>query len=165
MAARAVASGGSLVGARPHRCRSWWRFGHAPPIIASYPLPILPTPHRPAPARSLFCATILFATEHWLGYLFGALTALNAAFNGYVICVHPAFRSGELSAGGDPFGGYSGGEQEMLAYLKANPELAKKAGAAAVSVAQHNPGLAMQVAAAGAGGGQAAGSNPWGGGK
>jgi len=95
--------------------------------------------------------------------VFGSLTAVNAAFNGYVICVHPAFRSGELSAATDPFGGYSGGEQEMLAYLKANPQLAAKAGAAAVTVAQHNPQLAMQVATAGAGGGAAAGSNPWGG--
>lgn len=75
--------------------------------------------------------------------------------------MHPAFRTGELSASSDPFGGYTGGEQEMLAYLKSNPELAKKAGSAAVKVAQQNPELAMQVAA-GAHGGGAAGANPWG---
>lgn len=64
---------------------------------------------------------------------------VNAVFNGYTVCVHPAFRTGEISAKSDPFGGYSGGEDEMLAYLKANPQLAKQAGSAAVSIAQHNP--------------------------
>ena len=63
----------------------------------------------------------------------------NAIFNGYTLCVHPAFRSGEMSMSSDPFGGYSGGEDEMLAYLKANPQLAQKAGSAVVSIAQHNP--------------------------
>lgn len=77
-----------------------------------------------------------------------------------MVCVHPAFRTGELSASSDPFGGYTGGEQEMLAYLKSNPELAKKAGSAAVKVAQQNPELAMQVAA-GAHAGGAGASNPW----
>ena len=72
---------------------------------------------------------------------------VNAVFNGYTVCVHPAFRTGEISANSDPFGGYSGGEDEMLAYLKANPQLAKKAGSAAVSIAQHNP----EVSRAGAG--------------
>lgn len=86
---------------------------------------------------------------------------MNAAFNGYVICVHPAFRSGELSATSDPFGGYSGGEQEMLAYLKSNPKLAQQAGSAAVKVAASNQELAMQVAAGAHGGGGAGASNPW----
>lgn len=75
--------------------------------------------------------------------------------------MHPAFRSGELSAAGDPYGGYTGGDKEMLAYLQANPALAQKAGSAAVSLAQQNPGLAMQVAA-GAKGGASGSSNPWG---
>ena len=143
-----------------------------PPLLARDKLPdrgfaftvALPVSHCPLRSAfcSLFCSTILFATEHWLGYLVGSITFVNAAFNGYVICVHPAFRTGELSAHGDPFGGYTGGEQEMLAYLKSNPELAKKAGAAAVKVAQNNPDLAMQVAAGAHGG---SGANPWGGGK
>jgi hypothetical protein len=78
--------------------------------------------------------------------------------------VHPAFRSGELSATGDPFGGYTGGEQEMLAYLKSNPKLAQQAGSAAVKLAAQNPDLAMQVAAgsaAGGAGGAGTGANPW----
>ena len=110
----------------------------------------------------IFAGTMAMAMDYWLPYIVGALTMVNGLFNGYVICVHPAFRSGELSAKGDPYGGYTGGEQEMLAYLKSNPELAKKAGAAAVKVAQNNPDLAMQVAAGAHGG---SGANPWGGGK
>lgn len=97
--------------------------------------------------------------------ILASLPAVNAAFNGYVICVHPAFRSGELSAHSDPFGGYSGGEQEMLAYLKSNPKLAQQAGSAAVKIAQNNPDLALQVAAGahanGAGTGMSGSANPW----
>jgi hypothetical protein len=95
---------------------------------------------------------------------------VNGLFNGYVICVHPSFKSGELSAKGDPFGGYTGGEQEMLSYLKRNPALANKAAGAAVTFARDNPDVALQVAsvaaqpAAGAAHGAAGGAgeaNPW----
>ena len=114
-----------------------------------------------------------------LAYIVCAFTALNGFFNGYVMCVHPAFRTGELSATGDPTHAYSGGEGEMLAYLKANPQLAAKAGAVAVKFAHDNPDVARAAiqgsagggskatatAPAAAGGPQAGGdveSNPWG---
>jgi len=87
----------------------------------------------------VFCGSMAFAMGNWLGYLVGSLTLLNGMFNGYVICVHPAFKSGELSAQGDPYGGYTGGEKEMLAYLQTKPELAAKAQGAALSFARDNP--------------------------
>ena len=43
---------------------------------------------------------------------------------------------------------FLGGEAEMLAYIKSNPELAQKAGSAAIRVAQSNPELAMQASSA-----------------
>ncbi len=86
---------------------------------------------------------------------------MNGLFNGYVICVHPSFKSGELSAKGDPFGGYTGGEKEMLTYLQRNPDLANKAAGAAVTLAKDNPQVALQVASAAS----ASGANPWGGAK
>lgn len=96
------------------------------------------------------------------------LHAANGFFNGYVICVHPAFKSGELNAKGDPYGGYSGGEAVMLDYLKRNPALANKAAGAAVAFAKSHPEQAMAVAGAVSTGatapaaGGAAGANPWG---
>lgn len=118
----------------------------------------------------IFCATMTFAMNNWLGYVVGSLTFLNGFFNGYVICVHPSFKTGALSAAADPYGGYTGGEAEMLGYLKANPALAQKAGAAAVKVAAANPDQAFRVMAAAQQGGNAAGTgaggaegddNPW----
>ncbi len=87
----------------------------------------------------------------------------------YVMCVHPSFRNGELSATADPSGGYSGGESEMVAFLKSNPALAKKASVVAVKFAQDNPDIArtaIQGALAGAtapkaGGAGDSDSNPW----
>ena len=127
-------------------------------------------PRPPAPpGRAIyifFCATLCYAFSNWLGYVVGSLTMVNGLFNGYVICVHPSFKSGELSATGDPFGGYTGGEGEMLAYLKKNPALAQKAGAAAVTFAKENPDVAVQVATAAAAqpaaGAAPPGGNPWG---
>lgn len=98
----------------------------------------------------LFCATMLFALNVWLGWLMGVITALNGIFNGYVICVHPAFKSGELNARSDPYGGYTGGEDEMLSYLKRNPQLANKAGSAALTIAANNPDFAAQAVTAAA---------------
>ena len=121
-----------------------------------------------APGRTLyiiFCATMCYAFNNWLGWVVGSLTMLNGLFNGYVICVHPAFKTGELTAMGDPYGGYTGGEAEMLEYLKKNPQLAASAGSAAVSFARDNPDVAasaMQGAASAQGGGGGS-SNPWGG--
>ena len=93
----------------------------------------------------VFCGSMAFAMGNWLGYVVGALTVLNGLFNGYVICVHPAFKSGELSARGDPYGGYTGGEKEMLTYLQSKPELAAQAQGAALSFAQKNPETAMSI--------------------
>ncbi len=121
--------------------------------------------------RSLFiffAGTMTYALANWLSWITGTITLLNGIFNGYVICVHPAFKTGELTAMGDPYGGYTGGEAEMLEYLKKNPQLAANAGSAAVSFARENPDVAasaMKGAAAAQGGGGAAsgGGNPWGG--
>lgn len=107
----------------------------------------------------IFCATMCFALNAWLGYLAGAVTAVNGLFNGYVICVHPSFKTGELSAKSNPFGGYTGGESEMLSYLKSNPALANKVGTAAIGFAKDNPQVALSVASAAAA--QPAESNPW----
>ena len=82
-----------------------------------------------------------------MGYLFGSLTFANALFNMYVICVHPAFTQGRLKAGADPYTTYVGGEDVMVNYLKENPELARRAGAAAVTAARDNPELARQAVA------------------
>ena len=95
----------------------------------------------------LFCATMLFALNTWLGWLVGALTAVNGLFNGYVICVHPSFKT-ELNAKGDPYGGYSGGETVMINYLKSNPQLAAKASTAAAQLAVAHPNEALQIASA-----------------
>jgi hypothetical protein len=107
----------------------------------------------------MFCGSMAFAMGNWLGYIIGALTLLNGAFNGYVICVHPAFKSGELSAKGDPYGGYTGGEKEMLSYLQSKPELAAKAQGAALTFAANNPDMAMKMATAAAAGPRPAGQN------
>jgi hypothetical protein len=103
---------------------------------------------------------------------------VNGLFNAYVVCVHPAFRSGELSAAGDPYGGYTGGDAVMLDYLKRNPAMAQKAAGAVATFAASNPDVAMNIASAaaanraggggGGGGGDVesgeggrAGANPW----
>lgn len=81
--------------------------------------------------------------------------------------MHPAFKSGELSMKGDPYGGYTGGEQVMLAYLQKNPELANKAAGAAATFAASHPQQAMQMASAvgtassNANAKPAAEANPW----
>jgi hypothetical protein len=90
---------------------------------------------------------MLFAMNVWIGWLIGVLTALNGLFNGYVICAHPAFKS-ELSAKGDPYGGYTGGEAVMLNYLKANPQLTTSAATAAATFASAHPQQALAVASA-----------------
>ena len=127
--------------------------GGSAPATPPRPAPPAPPPRHPARTGRtlfiLFCATLCFAFAEWLGYLIGSLTAVNGLFNGYVICVHPSFRSGELSATGDPYGGYTGGEGEMLAYLKKNPALAQKVGGAAVTFAKDNPDVCVVTGARG----------------
>jgi hypothetical protein len=110
----------------------------------------------------VFAGSMVFAMANPLAYVIGSLTILNGLFNGYIICVHPAFKTGELSAKGDPYGGYSGGEAEMLDFLKRNPQLAHKAGQGAASFAASNPDVAQAVVGGAAGG---SGFNPFSGGK
>lgn len=110
----------------------------------------------------VFAGSMVFAMANPLAYVIGSLTILNGLFNGYIICVHPAFKTGELSAKGDPYGGYSGGEAEMLDFLKRNPQLAQKAGQGAASFAASNPDVAQAVVGGAAGG---SGFNPFSGGK
>lgn len=108
---------------------------------------------------------MVFAMNWIVSWIVGAGTILNGFFNGYVICVHPSFRTGELTAAGDPYGGYTGGETEMLDYLKRNPQLAQQAGASAAAFASANPGVAVQAfagAASTGGPGPSANPNPWG---
>ncbi len=71
--------------------------------------------------------------------------AVNGIFNGYVICIHPAFKTGELNAKGDPYGGYTGGDKEMLAYLQTKPELASRVSGVAMQAAASNPQAAMSI--------------------
>lgn len=101
----------------------------------------------------VFSATMLFAMDYWIAFIVGGVTMLNGLFNGYLICVHPAFKTGELKAAGDPYGGYSGGEDEMLSYLKKRPDLANKATSAAVNLAASNPQAAASLFSAAAKGG------------
>lgn len=117
----------------------------------------------------LFCATLLYSLNYIAGWIVGTFTALSGLFNGYVICIHPAFRSGDLSMTGDPYGGYTGGDKEMMDYLKRNPEVASRATGALTSFAAANPEATMKLAAAAAGSGKssaapsaaAAGENPF----
>jgi COPI associated protein len=108
----------------------------------------------------VFCGSMVMALSYWLAYIIGGVTMLNGFFNGFVICVHPAFRTGELSATNDPFGGYTGGEEEFKNFLKSRPDLANKVGAAAMSAAASNPELAMKVATSAAAS-KDANANPW----
>lgn len=66
----------------------------------------------------------------WLCWIVGGLTALNGLFNACVIVTHPAFRSGELSAGADPWAKSAKAEEAVGAYLKSRPDLVLKAVAA-----------------------------------
>ena len=111
------------------------------------------------------CGTLCIALDNWVGYLFGSLTFVNAMFNMYCICVHPAFTSGRITASSDPYTSYVGGEKVMVQYLKENPDIARRAGASAVQFARDNPDVARQAAAGAATASQpksgSSGDNPW----
>lgn len=96
----------------------------------------------------LFAASINFAMDTWLGYIIGIGTIINAAFNFWVIMFHPGFKAAGINASDDPYSTYTGGDDEMKAYLRNHPQLAQKALKAGVSVAQQNPAVAAQVATA-----------------
>lgn len=112
-----------------------------------------------------FSGTMCFASDSILGYIIGAVTMVNALFNGYIVCMHPAFRrGGELSGATDPYKAYTGGASEMLNYIKSNPTLVKKAGAIATNFAAANPQVVMSVASAapaGSGTGAAKSDSQW----
>lgn len=85
--------------------------------------------------------TMCFGLNVWVGWLVGAVTIANGLFNAFVLKTHPAFKSGELSASANPYENYSSAENQAAAYIKANPELARKAGSGLMTVAAQNPGL------------------------
>ncbi len=82
-----------------------------------------------------------FGLAIWVGWLVGAVTIANGLFNAFVLKTHPAFKSGELSATANPYAQYSTAENQAAAYIKANPELARKAGSGIANIAAQNPGL------------------------
>jgi len=88
-----------------------------------------------------FTATVCLALGYWLGYIVAALTMLNAFFNMYVFCVHPAYQPGGQFYG-SPDDKKTTAESEIAGYLQRNPQLAQRAGAAAMQTAQDNPELA-----------------------
>lgn len=94
----------------------------------------------------LSAGTMTIAMESWISWIVGGLTIANGLFNGYAMCVHPAFRKGgRLHAHADPFKGMSTGEREVAEYLKRNPDMAVRVGATAANVARNNPELAQQA--------------------
>jgi hypothetical protein len=86
-----------------------------------------------------------FGLGVWMGYMVGAVTIANGLFNAYVMKMHPAFKSGQLSATSNPYENYSSAESQAAAYIKANPELAKKAGQGFANVAIQNPGMVARA--------------------
>jgi hypothetical protein len=81
-----------------------------------------------------------FGLNIWVGWLVGSVTIANGVFNAIVLKLHPAFKSGELSATSNPYEKYSSAESQAAAYVRANPELARKAGQGMMGVAAQNPG-------------------------
>eukprot|EP01138_Halocafeteria_seosinensis_P010875 gb/GECG01011108.1/.p1 GENE.gb/GECG01011108.1/~~gb/GECG01011108.1/.p1 ORF type:complete len:235 (+),score=25.44 gb/GECG01011108.1/:1-705(+) len=92
-----------------------------------------------------FAATLSLSIGDTFGYVLGSVSAVTGLLNLYVICVHPKFRDGSVSRSWDPFVTYTGGEEEMVAYLKRNPELARKAGSSVATAARNNPELARSA--------------------
>jgi hypothetical protein len=100
--------------------------------------------------RSLFLLFVaglgfgLISQNASLGYAVGILTAINALFNMIII-----YRHGKLFA--DPSAEYGDtAESNAVAYLQANPDLARSAIGAGVSLARDNPEIARQGLQAGA---------------
>lgn len=84
--------------------------------------------------------------DSWISWIVGGITLANAIFNGYAMCVHPAFKKGgRFHAHADPFKGMSTGEQEVAAYLRKNPDVAVRVGSTAAKVAASNPDLARDA--------------------
>ena len=76
-----------------------------------------------------------FGLSVWVGWLVGAVTIANGLFNAFVLKTHPAFKSGQLSATANPYENYSTADAQAAAYIRANPELARKAGAGMMGIA------------------------------
>jgi hypothetical protein len=100
----------------------------------------------------VFIATICFGatggsqdSNGILGIVCGTITFLNAFFNCFVIYQHPAFtREGGIDRNADPGAMYTSGEvlaaQGAGEAARRNPDLAMKAGTAAIGYAASNPG-------------------------
>jgi len=82
-----------------------------------------------------FIGFLDFGMNTSLGTVAGVFMCLNALLNLLVMCKHPEFKSGHVSADSDPTAGYSTGNQEAAAYLSANPNVAMHAGTFALSAA------------------------------
>ena len=70
------------------------------------------------------------ALNNFAGWIIGVATIANGVFNGYVLKMHPAFKTGQLKRIGDPSEGYETGAETFKVVVEANPELAAKANAA-----------------------------------
>ena len=100
----------------------------------------------------VFIATICFGATGGtgdnsgaLGIACGTVTFINAFFNCFVIYQHPAFtREGGIDRNADPGAMYVSGEvlaaQGAGEAARRNPDLAMKAGTAAIGYAAENPG-------------------------
>ena len=94
----------------------------------------------------LFAATMAMAMASWITYITGGVTAANALFNMYCMCVHPAFhKGGRFHKHTDPFKSMTTGEEEVAAYLRKNPDLAVRVGATAARAAASHPDLARKA--------------------
>jgi len=105
----------------------------------------------------VFIATICFGatggsgdSSGVLGILCGTITFINAFFNCFVIYRHPAFtREGGIDRTADPGAMYTSGEvlaaQGAGEAARRNPDLAMKAGTAAIGYAATNPGARKQA--------------------
>lgn len=88
-----------------------------------------------------FIGFLDFGMASDLGYIAGFLMCMNALINLLVMCRHPEFRHGTMSADADPTKGYSSGNAEAAKYLGNNPNMAKKATSIAFQAATAKPGI------------------------
>eukprot|EP01029_Cantina_marsupialis_P009774 TRINITY_DN22606_c0_g1_i1.p1 TRINITY_DN22606_c0_g1~~TRINITY_DN22606_c0_g1_i1.p1 ORF type:complete len:205 (-),score=33.29 TRINITY_DN22606_c0_g1_i1:203-817(-) len=93
----------------------------------------------------LFLASMMLAMMNVLCYIFAAITFVNCLFNFYIMKTHPVFTSGELSLTDNPYASYTAGEEDMRAYLRAHPQIAKKVVTTSVNLAKNNPEIAKSA--------------------
>ncbi|KAF0745857.1 hypothetical protein AaE_008362 [Aphanomyces astaci] len=80
-----------------------------------------------------FIGFLDFGMNTTLGTVAGVFMCCNALLNLFIMCQHPEFKSGHISASADPTTGYTTGNQEAATYLSANPQVAMQAGTFALS--------------------------------